>query len=367
MSGMSSSEPLSRAQCNALRGIAIAAIVLHNYCHWLGFAVKENEYRFFADRPALFMDKLLSWDGDLFVHFFSFLGHYGVPLFLFLSGYGLVRKYEQGVTPAPAAWRFLVCHYLKLLRLMIIGYVVFIGVYCLRSANAAEVFSADRVAAQLTMVINFVYAAPDRVIRPGPYWFFGLMMQLYALYILLLYRNRKTAVALAVVVACCIVQMLCATGEALNYARYNFVGGALPFVAGILFARHGRCRFQPRPMGRFSSRPLIILVCLAVILVSAAAVLYGGMLFETWLWVPLFVVVGAIATVRLLPAPVLRGCAWLGGLSATLFVVHPLIREMVITHYRHIDIYCGLVVYALAAIAGAMLLRFILAKLPDVR
>ena len=37
---------LSRTECSALRAIAIAGIVLHNYCHWLGFAVKENEYSF---------------------------------------------------------------------------------------------------------------------------------------------------------------------------------------------------------------------------------------------------------------------------------------------------------------------------------
>ena len=349
---MSSSAPLSRAQCNALRGLAIAGIVLHNYCHWLGFAVKENEYRFFADRPALFMDKLLSWDGDLFIHFFSFLGHYGVPVFLFLSGYGLVRKYEQGGTAAPAAWRFLVRHYLKLLRLMITGYVVFIGVYCLRSANAAEVFSADRVAALLTMVINFVYAAPDRVIRPGPYWFFGLMMQMYALYILLLYRNRKTAVALALVVACCIVQMLCATGEALNYARYNFVGGVLPFVAGILFGRLGRAPGvrNVRTAG----------VAAAVVLLSAGAVLWGGMWRASWLWVPLFVITGAVATVWLLPRRVVNVCAWAGSVSAALFVMHPVVREVVIAHYRHTDIYFGIAVYVLASVALAMLLRYIL-------
>ena len=37
---------LTRAECSALRGIAIIGIFLHNYCHWLGFAVKENEYTF---------------------------------------------------------------------------------------------------------------------------------------------------------------------------------------------------------------------------------------------------------------------------------------------------------------------------------
>ena len=35
---------LSRAECNIMRGLAIMGIFLHNYCHWLGPVVKENEY-----------------------------------------------------------------------------------------------------------------------------------------------------------------------------------------------------------------------------------------------------------------------------------------------------------------------------------
>ena len=38
---------LSRPACNALRGLAIIGIFLHNYCHWLGPIVKENEYQYF--------------------------------------------------------------------------------------------------------------------------------------------------------------------------------------------------------------------------------------------------------------------------------------------------------------------------------
>lgn len=37
---------LSKMECNAMRGIAILGIVLHNYCHWLAPIVKENEYQY---------------------------------------------------------------------------------------------------------------------------------------------------------------------------------------------------------------------------------------------------------------------------------------------------------------------------------
>ena len=87
---------ISKLESQALRGIAILGIILHNYCHFLGQAVKENEYKFDATRPVQFWDKLVSLDSDLFIHIFSFLGHYGVPIFLFISGYGLVKKYERG-------------------------------------------------------------------------------------------------------------------------------------------------------------------------------------------------------------------------------------------------------------------------------
>ena len=191
---------LAMSESAALRGIAILGIMLHNYCHWLGFAVKENEYTFDAERPMQFWDKLTSFDSDLFIHFFSFFGHYGVPVFLFVSGFGLVKKYEKGLSferrvlsedtidsktnlsqhSSLNALNFMKKHFLKLFRLMIIGYVVFIIVYFLRNSNAATVFSIDHVIAQLTMVINFVYKYPDKAITPGPYWFFGLMVQLYA-------------------------------------------------------------------------------------------------------------------------------------------------------------------------------------------
>ena len=38
---------LTRVECDALRGLAIIGIFLHNYCHWLRPVEKENEYQYF--------------------------------------------------------------------------------------------------------------------------------------------------------------------------------------------------------------------------------------------------------------------------------------------------------------------------------
>ena len=74
-------ELLSLAESNALRGIAILGIMLHNYCHFLGFAVKENEYTFTLAKPMQLLDRLTAIDHHLFVHIMSFFGHYGVTVF----------------------------------------------------------------------------------------------------------------------------------------------------------------------------------------------------------------------------------------------------------------------------------------------
>ena len=183
-----------------MRGIAILAIMLHNYCHYVKGIVKENEYQFFDKRIDGLWEALTHPDEFLPMHLLSFFGHYGVPVFLFLSGYGLVRKYENEsrgqshdsgenhATSPINSFSFLRYHYLKLLRMLIVGFVLFIMVDAVTPGRFP--FHWDNVIAQLLMYIN-VLPEPDKLIWPGIYWFFGLMMQLYNVYRLLLYRRSS--------------------------------------------------------------------------------------------------------------------------------------------------------------------------------
>ena len=73
---------LSRAESSALKGIGILCIMLHNYCHFLGFAVKENEYTFDPAKPKIHWKRIATPHHDLIAHLFSFIGHYGVTKLL---------------------------------------------------------------------------------------------------------------------------------------------------------------------------------------------------------------------------------------------------------------------------------------------
>lgn len=330
---------LTRTECSAMRGLAIIGIFLHNYCHWLGFAVKENEYTFTMSKASDLMQALAHPDLNLPIHLLSFFGHYGVPVFLFLSAYGLVMKYEKRGALSPKQTNvvpFLKHHYVKLFKMMIVGFVAFTMVDAITPGS--HKYHVMDILGQMFMFNNMM-PDPDHVIWPGPYWFFGLMMQLYIVYRLLLWR-KGDVYALLLIAVCWAMQAFCdPEGDTLNRVRYNFMGGVLPFCAGLLYARHGK--------------KLTHGVRMTLMVISVVAVFFFSFNFQTWLWAPLFVCTASIGIVKLLPKTVNEWIAWVGTISAALFVLHPLTRKIFIPISRHGDVYTGLLLYIVASIALA--------------
>lgn len=341
-----STQLLTRTECSVLRGLAIIGIVMHNFCHWLGPIVKENEYQWFKGNVDGLTRVIVSPDINLPVHLLSFFGHYGVPVFLFLSAYGLVCKYESGTSEAGTQervgrWQFIRYHFLKLFKMMTVGFVAFTMLD--QITPGAHRYELPDVIAQMGMVNNLL-PTPDKIIWPGPYWFFGLMLQLYILYRLLFYRRGWQWIVGAIIV-CWIAQMFCSPeGEVLNRLRYNCIGGILPFGLGLLYARYGRALTTPR------------YALLAII--SAVAVFVLGYSYQTWFWVPLFVCTFCIGFVKWLSACsplafLMNHLDWVGSISATLFVIHPLTRKIFIGIARDGRIYAGLLLYVIASICLA--------------
>ena len=360
-------EILTRNECSAMRGIAIIAIMLHNYCHFIGKIVKENEYMFQTVNNDRLWYALMHPDELLPVHLLSYFGHYGVPVFLFLSGLGLVLKYEASPQPSPkgkGAWtlrtvsRFILYHYLKLLRMLIVGFTLFLIVDAVTPGRFA--FHWDNVLAQLLMYIN-VLPEPDKIIWPGIYWFFGLMMELYIVYRLLIYR-RSSWVVVALIVVCWLLQVFCdPDGDTLNRLRYNFIGGMLPFGLGILAARIPKVGTFHSQAGNISFPRWEYLVgfLLALFLIVAM-----GFWYHSWLWVPVFIIIGTIALVKMMPECILKVFVWFGGISAAMFVVHPIVRKLFITVAWRQDIYDGLMLYVVVTIALSWAVKQVIDRIP---
>ena len=349
---------LTRTECTAMRGIAILAIVLHNYCHFIGKIVKENEYQFFTSNNDRLWQVLTHPDSLLPVHLLSYFGHYGVPVFLFLSGYGLVMKYEEGSQSACPPVRFVRYNYLKLLRMLIVGFSIFVCVDMVTPGRFQ--FHWDNVLAQLLMYIN-VLPEPEKIIWPGIYWFFGLMMELYIVYRLLIYRRSSWIVAVLIVV-CWLLQVFCdPDGDTLNRLRYNFIGGMLPFGLGILCARIPTLGMLCSQAGNkvFPRWEYFI-----VLLLSSALVVAMCFWYQSWLWIPVFIIICTTALVKVMPEWMLRVFVWFGGISAAMFVAHPIARKLFITVAWKQDIYDGLMLYSIVVIALSWAVKQIIDLIP---
>ena len=368
---------LTRTECSALRGIAILGIFMHNFLHWLSPMVKENEYQYHQDNVDRLIAMLVSPSADLPLQLFSFFGHYGVPVFLFLSAYGLVLKYEAkphlenatqfvGINGKKSFnWReplqFIRYHYLKLFKMMIVGFVAFTMLDAI-TPGAHKYHFLDIVA--MLGMFNNVLPEPDHIIWPGPFWFFGLMLQLYIVYRLFIYR-RHWGFTVGLMVICVAIQLALGfdnpESEAMNRYRYNFMGGMLPFGLGILYARYGEkilMTFHHNATNFFG-----IIFCCSIIY-SLSGSMIG------WTFVPLFICLLSVLTAKVLSgvnwlSGINKVLEWMGVISAALFVCHPITRKIFIPISRQGDLYAGLLLYIISSICLAWLFSQLMKKIPN--
>lgn len=354
---------LTKTQCAIMRAIAITCIVMHNFCHWLAPMVKENEYTFSEMNVRRIMVEMSHFSWDLIAQLFSFFGHYGVAVFVFLSAYGLVKKYE---TPeylydkGESAWSFVKSHWMKLFLMMIAGYAAFVLVDYMTPAPRHYKFW--NVVGQLGMFSN-LYSEPHHDIWPGPYWYFGLTLQLYLAYRFVFYPGkaslggmskflRNPLVMVAVALLFIFVQLSFEPqSEELNWYRYNCFGHIPVFIFGLLYARYDLEKFI-EGKGMY-----LIISLLATILVVIFSLNY-----TFWLIVPFLAVIATISLVKVIPDGATSGLVWLGGLSSYIFICHPITRKVIIPIAHRGDIFAGLTLYAVATIMLSIVFRQLMSK-----
>ena len=300
-----------------MRGWAIIAIVLHNYCHKLSMAPEENEYTWGLDRTLYFFHHFAD---SPFISFFSFLGHYGVPIFVFLSGYGLALKYEKKEGGNVGFKQFILSHYKKLTGMMVAGLLAYY-LYCWLVSDS---FTLDghfwfRLAATLTYTINLIPFGYFPV-EPGPYWYFMLTMELYAVYILLLHKRGNFPLFLLCLISIIAFMVFEGQGKILLWLKLNLFGASIPFALGILAGRAKQLN-QKNTACFHSVYGILILISLSILVVSELT-------FYAWIFSSIAVLVFGISLSKISIGVIGKAVGWIGGISHIVFVVHPLVREL---------------------------------------
>ena len=322
---MKTSDLLTRSQCEAMKGLAILCIMMHNFSHYLTRGVQENEYWFNEENGRNmwnFLSHMTLGSATLLpIYLFTFMG-IGVHVFTFMSGYGLVKKYEEPTMRRVGAWRFIRYRYLKLIRLMLGGYLLCMIVWWL--VHKELLTDPLSIVAQLTMTINLLPYPGDHIV-PGPYWFLGMIMEMYVIYRLLLYRKsagslwRRNVPTLVMIAVALIAVTLCEPypkSDLLVYLRYNCIYGALPFGLGVLAARVDWSRVHVQKWLYWLSLPVLVVLMFV-----------ANYSFWLWMFIPVFAIVFVFIIIRLSSLRLQKGLAWVGALSAMLFIMHPAVRE----------------------------------------
>lgn len=346
---------VSRERSLIMRGFAIVFIALHNYCHLMLFVVRENESTFSDLHVDQFFTQATTWSKEWIYNYFSFLGWYGVPVFMFLTAFGLVRKYECDTDQRLMRGTFIYDNWLKLLALLLPGVLYYVASYlflCVLHNGTPDAFYIFEEFFLLTFLNDALYPWIDTI--PGVYWYFGLTLEFYLLYAFAIYR-RSGWWLLLMTVASIALQLAVLPGEWNNnshmhliWVRQNVTGWMLPFAFGIVFARSKKI-----------ARPLLI-VAIVVALALFFPAMYHPMLWQLSL---LCAVVTALCVAWVsVKIPYWRDMwMWIGKLSPFIFVAHPIVRSLM---WRNMTPYTGpsgrlFIVYVVSVIVVALVYKAI--------
>lgn len=299
---------LGKRETICLKGLAILMIVMHNVAHCL-VDVRENEFSFSFDRVVKFINDFATHP---LVDLFSFFGWLGVSVFVFISGYGLAAKYERADFKS-VPW--ILNHYAKLLLLSIpalIAVILFIYDFPSNPRGLTHFYFVNQ-----SLLLNIV--APSRLCV-GIYWYLGLALQLYVIFPFI--RKLSTKVLLGILIADIVFLAFC-SDEVLDYCRMNFVGWLPEYLFGIFCFRMKDINMKTKNLYLTAVSMLILVVLLSY---TRYTFFLSGVCFVCFV----------LALRRLICK--IPGMHWVGIISASLYVVHAVVRnyclERVIPHYR---------------------------------
>lgn len=167
-----------------LKGLAISAIVFHNFFHFVS-PVHQNEFTFLPSRFPVFLETVIH--PSLAIQaLFSFFGHFGVDIFVFLSAYGLSKSHWDD----PATWSLFMWGRIKKLYptfgLVVIPWFFAVSV-ALGPLEVIRQVGLGILLMSLGVSTLLGFGLPP----VGPWWFIPFIVQFYAIWPLMRKMTAK--------------------------------------------------------------------------------------------------------------------------------------------------------------------------------
>ena len=176
---------LTRADASVIKALAILMIVAHNYFHQVKPFPGENEMVFNVETFWNTVFQIVDHPFDAFHPIASFFGHYGVHIFLFMSGYGLTKKalgyvQKHGGISWLDLWKVSLNQIAKIVSLTLVG----VSILCLYKYIAWGTLPNVEFFTKYLVFLTFT-----ENLRPGDFgyfvtvwWCMALIVQCYLLF-----------------------------------------------------------------------------------------------------------------------------------------------------------------------------------------
>ena len=300
------------------KGIGILLIVFHNFFHWVTPYTGENEFDFQLSRVNNFFNGIAGDPLEIINLFFSYFGHYGVQIFFFFSGYGLMRAYGNKSLNYSS---FIGSRLKKLYPVYIIAIILFILYNLLVFGRSMNLIYFRDIFLQLTFLNNFV---PGFIFRlNGPWWFYSVIVQLYLVFPLLTSIHKKyQQYGLYIIFFIWIIlnavwyEPLLAAG--IN-PYYTFAGHLPVFVLGLIWARQKQLSLN-----------------IPVMLLATVIFVLGNYYQVFWYFSQAAVVILLVNMITFWPQKAkikgigLKTTIFYGSISMYLFAVHGFLRKPIV-------------------------------------
>lgn len=333
---------ISREQSMGMKGYAILLIMIHNFVDHI-LVMGNNEMAYSSKATAEFVASFHAHPSVW--QFFSFVGWIGVALFLFVSGYGLTKKYGNGTMQTR---HYITSHVTKLWALLAPVYILYVLV---QLYLCGEPHNWQSVVTQLSFTINLLsYGDNGFVIEPGVYWFFGVILQFYLLF-LILRRCRLgwLIAALAMAIATHYGFLYLADDDTMWWFRQNCIGWGAPFILGMIAAR---ASWQP------SRGQLAALLLISIPALFMCLTVKGMAPFTEVCTILLFGSMTLLVNLKPINA--------VGLISASIFVIHPFVRMVLykVLEGSTLSVTIMVIIYLLLVAALSLLHYWVFRRLP---
>ena len=234
---------LSKNDTNVIKGVGMLMIIFHNFFHLIETATGENEFSFSTDTFRRFIDFSVQSPLDFIRFASSYFGHYGVQLFIFISSYGLyLANTNKNISWLP----FMKKRIRKLYPTLVLGIALSVLINLIQLKILPGLPVIKSILLKLTLIYGFI---PNEALSiSGPWWFFSLIVQLYAVFPFLLWLLRKAGANSLLIVLSLFIGISMALDLFIEIpgmsVYFTFIGQLPVFALGLYFSVKGQIKIS---------------------------------------------------------------------------------------------------------------------------